>query len=113
MCGNLADHMDHVKPLAAGGSQWPSNQRPACWPCNFRKGARWPYPPQSVAEENYNPRDFCNHPRKVIRRVTVTHWLTTYDPEDGEPIGSLCWCDIDHDHDGKGEYMNLLVDPDT
>jgi 5-methylcytosine-specific restriction endonuclease McrA len=44
MCGKPADHMDHVKPLAAGGSNWPSNQRPACWPCNFRKGARWPFP---------------------------------------------------------------------
>lgn len=34
--------------------------------------------------------------------MTVTHWLTTYDPEDGEPAGSLCYCDIDEDHDVEG-----------
>jgi hypothetical protein len=35
--------MDHVKPLAAGGSQWPANLRPACRPCNSSKGSKWPY----------------------------------------------------------------------
>jgi 5-methylcytosine-specific restriction endonuclease McrA len=49
MCGGAAEHMDHVKPLAAGGAHWPSNQRPACWPCNQRKGARWPYPTRLAA----------------------------------------------------------------
>jgi 5-methylcytosine-specific restriction endonuclease McrA len=44
MCQGVATTMDHVKPLASGGSQWPSNQRPACWPCNVRKGAHWPWP---------------------------------------------------------------------
>ena len=44
MCGTPAAHMDHVKPLARGGSKWPANQRPACWPCNSRKAARWPLP---------------------------------------------------------------------
>jgi 5-methylcytosine-specific restriction endonuclease McrA len=45
MCGEAAHHMDHVKPLARGGSQWPANLRPACWPCNKRKAARWPWGP--------------------------------------------------------------------
>jgi 5-methylcytosine-specific restriction endonuclease McrA len=35
--------MDHVKPIDQGGSNWPANQRPACWPCNRKKGARWPF----------------------------------------------------------------------
>lgn len=37
------DAVDHVKPLVCGGSNWPANLRPACTPCNSRKGARWPY----------------------------------------------------------------------
>ena len=44
MCGAPAVCMDHVKPLARGGSNWPSNQRPACWSCNYRKAAHWPLP---------------------------------------------------------------------
>jgi len=32
----------------------------------------------------------------------VTHWLTRYDPDDGEPYGTLCYCDIGSDHDGDG-----------
>lgn len=35
--------IDHVKPLARGGSNWPSNLRPVCRECNSRKGAKWPY----------------------------------------------------------------------
>lgn len=35
--------IDHVKPLAKGGSNWPANLRPACRACNSAKGARWPY----------------------------------------------------------------------
>jgi len=35
--------LDHVKPLSKGGSNWPANLRPACTPCNSRKGSRWPY----------------------------------------------------------------------
>ena len=38
-----ADTIDHVKPLRRGGSNWPANLRPACRPCNSRKGARWPF----------------------------------------------------------------------
>lgn len=34
---------DHVKPLAAGGSHWPSNRRPICRHCNEKKGATWPF----------------------------------------------------------------------
>lgn len=44
MCGADADTMDHVKPLRAGGPHILANLRPACRPCNSRKGARWPVP---------------------------------------------------------------------
>jgi hypothetical protein len=37
--------LDHVKPLARGGSNWPANLRPACQSCNSQKGAKWPYTP--------------------------------------------------------------------
>src|ERR1017187_1006915 len=36
--------LDHVKPLSKGGSNWPSNLRPACRPCNSRKRSLWPLP---------------------------------------------------------------------
>jgi hypothetical protein len=35
----------------------------------------------------------------------MTHWLTRWDPDDGEPYGALCDCDIDADHDGNGDLM--------
>lgn len=42
MCGAPWEHIDHVKPLSKGGSNWPANLRPACAPCNLRKKNRWP-----------------------------------------------------------------------
>jgi 5-methylcytosine-specific restriction endonuclease McrA len=41
LCGVEATEIDHVKPIAAGGSGWPANLRPICSPCNRSKGARW------------------------------------------------------------------------
>lgn len=35
----------------------------------------------------------------------MTHWLTRWDPGDGEPYGTLCYCAIDADHDGDGNVM--------
>lgn len=32
----------------------------------------------------------------------MTHWLTCYDPDDGEPYGTGCDCAIGDDHDGDG-----------
>lgn len=43
ICGEPAEVTDHVIPLAAGGSNWPSNLRPICRHCNLIKGPRWPY----------------------------------------------------------------------
>lgn len=42
ICGGVATATDHVKPLAKGGSNWPSNLRPICLTCNSSKGATWP-----------------------------------------------------------------------
>jgi 5-methylcytosine-specific restriction endonuclease McrA len=44
MCGDEATAWDHVKPLVAGGLHCLANLRPACTPCNSRKGGRWPFP---------------------------------------------------------------------
>jgi 5-methylcytosine-specific restriction endonuclease McrA len=40
MCGGAWESIDHVIPLAKGGSNWPANLRPACQPCNARKSDR-------------------------------------------------------------------------
>ncbi len=42
MCKNVADTIDHVKPITRGGTNWPANIRPACRSCNSRKGNRLP-----------------------------------------------------------------------
>lgn len=43
------EHLDHVKPLAAGGLHILANLRPACAACNTSKGSRWPYTPSTPA----------------------------------------------------------------
>ena len=40
MCGGPYEHLDHVIPIARGGSNWPANLRPSCAPCNMRKHDR-------------------------------------------------------------------------
>ena len=42
ICGGPFEHIDHVKPLSAGGAHMLSNLRPACRSCNLRKAAKWP-----------------------------------------------------------------------
>lgn len=42
LCGAKADTIDHVIPLSRGGTNWPSNLRPACMDCNRRKYNRPP-----------------------------------------------------------------------
>lgn len=37
------EHLDHVKPLAAGGPHILANLRPACAACNGAKRQTWPY----------------------------------------------------------------------
>jgi hypothetical protein len=39
------------------------------------------------------------------------HWLTRYDPDDGEPYGELCYCEVGDDHDAAGNSMGI-VGPD-
>lgn len=44
MCGGVFQHVDHVKPIAAGGPHLLANLRPACAPCNQRKNRAWSQP---------------------------------------------------------------------
>lgn len=39
-CGGAAESIDHVIPLARGGSNWPANLRPCCSMCNSAKRDR-------------------------------------------------------------------------
>ncbi len=41
-CGRPAEHVDHVVPVAWGGSSDASNLRAACAKCNLAKGSRPP-----------------------------------------------------------------------
>lgn len=39
-CGRRATHVDHVEPLAQGGTDDDSNLQALCADCNLRKGTR-------------------------------------------------------------------------
>jgi 5-methylcytosine-specific restriction endonuclease McrA len=43
-CTGDPEQWDHVKPLSKRGAHLLANLRPACRPCNNRKGAQWPFP---------------------------------------------------------------------
>ena len=43
ICTGEPEHAEHVKPLCAGGAHMLANIRPACEPCNYRKGRNWPF----------------------------------------------------------------------
>jgi 5-methylcytosine-specific restriction endonuclease McrA len=45
LCRAPYEAVDHVKPIARGGSNWPANLRPICKPCNSRKRCKWPFAP--------------------------------------------------------------------
>jgi 5-methylcytosine-specific restriction endonuclease McrA len=40
LCGRPYEAVDHVIPLARGGTAWPANQRPICKRCNSAKGTK-------------------------------------------------------------------------
>ena len=42
-CTGGAEHVEHVKPISKGGAHMLANLRPACGPCNSRKGTKWPF----------------------------------------------------------------------
>lgn len=41
--GKLTYHVDHIKPLALGGTNWPHNLQLLCPGCNLTKGAKDPF----------------------------------------------------------------------
>lgn len=41
----------------------------------------------------------------------MSHWLTCFDPEDGEPYGVGCDCEIGDDHFDSGELTEVLPNP--
>lgn len=43
ICKAPMEAIDHVKPLAKGGTEWPANLRPICTSCNSKKRDLWPY----------------------------------------------------------------------
>ena len=57
-------HIDHIVPLARGGSNWPSNLQLLCKPCNLSKGAKDPFViPRSIL------REITLHGERVIVEV--------------------------------------------
>lgn len=46
VCKAPWEQIDHVKPLAKGGSNWPGNLRPICRSCNYGKRDSWPVTPE-------------------------------------------------------------------
>ena len=39
-CGRPAEHVDHIEPIARGGTDHPANLRGLCAVCNLSKAAR-------------------------------------------------------------------------
>ena len=64
MCGRPATLFEHVKPLFRGGCNWPSNQRPSCWPCNGLKGIQWPFVRPARQFSESSAADQCLEPVK-------------------------------------------------
>ena len=51
VCIKKKYHVDHINPIAKGGTSWPSNLQLLCPPCNMSKGAMDPF---EWAEKNGN-----------------------------------------------------------
>jgi len=54
-CGQPADTVDHVHPVALGGSSDPANLAAACRSCNGRKGSGVPRIPSSTGAGTLPP----------------------------------------------------------
>lgn len=64
ICGDPMQAIDHVKPLAKGGTEWPANLRPICTSCNSKKRDLWPYSPTSRASsKSHLTHDLQKEPR--------------------------------------------------
>ena len=45
----------------------------------------------------------CTNAKSPTSSRWLTDWLIRYDPDDGEPYGEVCDCEIGEDHDATGE----------
>ena len=41
--------------------------------------------------------------RELAGSLPGPHWLTRWDPDSGEPYGTVCDCEINEDHNGSGD----------
>lgn len=51
------------------------------------------------------PAAKCTNRRFHRPPLAMRHWVTRYDPDDGEPFGELCDCPIGRDHNGLGNLI--------
>src|SRR6056297_236970 len=77
ICGQgAADAIDHIVPVAWGGSDDPSNLAPAHTSCNSAKGddppAQWTYSRPSMWLPGYGPRRSEEHTTELqsLRRIS-------------------------------------------
>ena len=74
-CGQAAETVDHVRPLARGGAEHESNLVPACAPCNFSKGGqlltRWRHADRVAHGVEHSPKVAAEYARLTSAEVLV------------------------------------------
>ncbi len=90
--------IDHVIPIARGGTHWPSNRRPACRSCNTRKSSMplraWREVEMSYTLNRGVRMSVQNERRALDARCAKEHkgghglYIDEYDPKSGK---WSCW----------------------
>jgi len=60
ICKAPMEAIDHVKPLAKGGTEWPANLRSICTSCNSVKRDIWPYETSTSTESRISSRSMSS-----------------------------------------------------